>query len=290
MGKIVRTLSADGSVLCSAISSTDIVKEFARLHNSTPVVTAAMGRMATAASIMGAMLKYEGDRLTLRINGGGPCGTMTAVSDYRGNVKCCVGNAGAEVPLTVGGGLDVPGVVGTDGTLTVIKDMGLKEPYVGQIPLAAGDIAQDISAYYTYSEQIPTVCALGILFDENAQVSAAGGFVVQVVPPVSEESVKIVEQNLAKSDRLSQLLEEGCDPEEIALSALEGLGAEVLDSWEAQYYCDCSRERTKEIIASLGEKEFRKLAEEQENTEVVCHFCNKRYNFSRDELLKMLKH
>lgn len=289
MGKIVRTLSADGSVLCSAISSTDIVREFARLHNSTPVVTAAMGRMATAASIMGAMLKYEGDRLTLRINGGGPCGTMTAVSDYRGNVKCCVGNAGANVPLNNDGTLNVPGVVGCDGTLTVVKDMGLKEPYVGQIPLAAGDIAQDVSAYYTYSEQIPTVCALGILFDDNAQVAAAGGFVVQVVPPVSEESVKIVEANLAKADRLSLLLEEGCDPEEIAMSALEGLGAEVLDSWEAKYFCDCSRERTKQILASLGKKEVQKLADEQEETEVVCHFCNKRYTFSADELLKMLK-
>ena len=147
MGKIIRALSEDGGVLCCAINSTDMVREMSRVHEASPVVTAALGRMTTAASMMGGMLKYEGDTLTLRVNGGGPCGTLTAVADYRGNVKCCVGNAGASVPARADGGLDVPGVIGRNGTLTVVKDMGLKEPYVGQIPLVSGNIAEDITNY-----------------------------------------------------------------------------------------------------------------------------------------------
>lgn len=289
MGRIVRALSEDGSVLCSAIDSTDIVKEAARLHNSTPVVTAALGRMTTAASIMGAMLKFEGDTLTLRINGKGPCGTLTAVSDYRGNVKCCVGNAAANVPPLKDGKLDVCGVIGTDGTLTVIKDMGLKEPYCGQIPIQSGNIAEDITAYYAISEQLPTVCGLGVLFDDEGFVEAAGGYMVQVVPPVSDKAVKVLDENMAKMDSIQLMLRQNASPDSIALSMLEGLGGEVLDSWNAVYHCDCSRERTEGVLIALGKKELAKLAEEQEETEVCCHFCNKKFKFSTDDLLKLLK-
>lgn len=289
MGKIVRTLSADGSVLCSAIDSTDIVRDIQRLHGTTPVVTAALGRMCTAGSIMGALLKTEGDTLTLRIDGGGPCGTLTVVADYRGNVKCCAGNANASVPLRADGGLDVPACVGTDGYLTVVKDMGLKEPYVGQIPLASGNIAEDITAYYSVSEQIPTVCALGIVFNDDATVKAAGGYMLQLVPPVMDSSVKVIEDNLQKMESITGLLEKGLKPEELALNALEGLGGEVLDQWDAEYYCDCSRERTERILISLGKEELQKLADEGETTEVCCHFCNKKYEFSTDEIVKLLK-
>lgn len=289
MGKIVRALSEDGSVLCSAIDSTDMVNEIIRLHGTTPVVTAALGRMATAGSIMGAMLKYEGDTLTLRINGGGPCGTLTVVSDYRGNVKCCAGNAQAAVPVRPDGSLDVAGCVGKDGFLTVVKDMGLKEPYVGQIPLVSGNIAEDITAYYNVSEQIPTVLSLGIVFDENASVKAAGGFMVQLVPPIRDGAVDIIERNLSKMESITAMLEKSLPPEEIAAAALEGLGAEILDSWDARYYCDCSRERTEQIIISLGREEIEKLAAEQKETEVCCHFCNKKYRFSAEEMLNLLK-
>ncbi|MDE7361053.1 MAG: Hsp33 family molecular chaperone HslO [Oscillospiraceae bacterium] len=282
MGKIVRALSAEGGVLCSAIDSTDMVREMARLHGASPVVTAALGRMTTAVSIMGAMLKYEGDTLTLRINGGGPCGTLTAVSDYRGNVKCCAGDPNANAP-------DVETAVGTDGSLTVVKDMGLKEPYIGQIPLVSGNIAEEITAYYSVSEQLPTVCALGILFDDGGGVSAAGGYMVQVVPPISEQSVKVLDENLKKMNSVQQMLEQRLDPSDIALSALSGLGGEILDSWEARYYCDCSRERTERVLISLGKKELARLAEEQEETEVCCHFCNKKYRFTAGEMLKLLK-
>lgn len=289
MGKIVRALSEDGSVLCSAIDSTDIVRELARLHETTPPVTAALGRMCTAGSIMGAMLKYEGDTLTLRINGGGPCGTLTVVSDYRGNVKCCVGNAKAEVPVRRDGGLDVAGCVGCEGSLTVVKDMGLKEPYVGQIPLVSGNIAEDITAYYNVSEQIPTVLSLGIVFNDDASVKSAGGFMVQLVPPVQDSAIDVIEKNLNSMDSITAMLEKGLEPEKIAIAALEGLGGEILDSWEAQYYCDCSRERTEQVLISLGREEIQKLAEEQQETEVCCHFCNKKYRFSTDEMLNLLK-
>lgn len=289
MGRIVRALSEDGSVLCSAIDSTDIVREIERLHQSTPVVTAALGRMCTAGSIMGALLKNEGDTMTLRVNGGGPCGTLTVVADYRGNVKCCAGNARAQVPLRADGGLDVPACVGTDGSLTVVKDMGLKEPYVGQIPLVSGNIAEDITAYYSISEQIPTVCALGIVFNEDATIKAAGGYMLQLVPPVQDSAVKVIEDNLNKMESITGLLEKGLRPDELAVSALEGLGGEVLDQWDAVYYCDCSRERTERILISLGREELQKLVDEGETTEVCCHFCNKKYEFSTAELAKLLK-
>lgn len=289
MGKIVRALSEDGSILCSAIDSTDIVRSIEELHGSSPVVTAALGRMCTAGSIMGALLKNEGDSLTLRINGGGPCGTLTVVSDYRGNVKCCAGDVRANVPLRPDGGLDVPACVGRDGSLTVVKDMGLKEPYIGQIPLASGNIAEDITAYYSISEQIPTVCALGIVFNDDATVKAAGGYMLQLVPPVQESAVKVIEDNLQKMESITGLLEKGLKPEELAVSALERLGGEILDQWEARYYCDCSRERTERILASLGRSELEKLEKEGENVEVCCHFCNKKYEFSTAEISKLLK-
>ncbi len=289
MGRIVRALSEDGSVLCSAIDSTDIVREIERLHQSTPVVTAALGRMCTAGAIMGALLKNKGDTMTLRVNGGGPCGTLTVVADYRGNVKCCAGNARAQVPLRADGGLDVPACVGTDGSLTVVKDMGLKEPYVGQIPLVSGNIAEDITAYYSISEQIPTVCALGIVFNENATIKAAGGYMLQLVPPVQDSAVKVIEDNLNKMESITGLLEKGLRPDELAVSALEGLGGEILDQWDAVYYCDCSRERTERILISLGREELQKLVDEGETTEVCCHFCNKKYEFSTAELAKLLK-
>lgn len=280
MGRIVRALSEDGSMLCSAIDSTDIVRELARLHEASQAVTAALGRVATAAAIMGAMLKYEGDSLTLRINGGGACGTLTAVADYRGNVKCCVGNAQADAE-------SVEELVGHDGSLIVIKDMGLKEPYCGQIPLISGNIAQEITSYYSISEQLPTVCNMGTLFADDGKIKAAMGYMVQVVPPVSEKSLKVLEENLAKMGALSAMLERGFEPDHVALAALSGLGGSILDDWDAFYHCDCSRERTEAILRSLGKKEIAELIEEQGGAEVCCHFCNKKYEFSREELVQM---
>ena len=289
MGKIVRTLSEDGCVLCAALDSTDIVREAAKMHGSSPVVTAALGRLATAASMMGTMLKYKDDELTLRINGGGPVGTITAVSDYRGNVKCSVTNPVVNIPAKADGSLDVETAVGNDGSLTVIKDMELKEPYCGQVPLISGNIAEDITSYYAASEQLPTVVALGISFGEHAEIEAAAGFMVQIVPPVSDKAIEILEHNLANMDGISDMTEKRLSPENIAMNALAGLGAEVLDSWECSYFCGCSREKTEKILISLGAGELQRLIDEQEETEVCCHFCNKKYVFSAKDLSKLLK-
>lgn len=288
MGKIVRALSADGGVLCSSINSTDIVNEIQKIHNTTPVVSAALGRMTTAASIMGAMLKYEGDSLTLRINGGGPCGSMIAVSDYKGNVKSYVANNNVELPLNAKGKLDVGKCVGTDGYLAVVKDMGLKEPYCGQIPLVSGEIAEDVTAYYATSEQIPTVCALGVLVDTDWSIKVAGGYIIQVLPPVNDKAIDVIENNIRDMQSITEMLEKGMTSEEIAMKALDGLEPSILDEWDAVYKCDCSRERIERALISMGRKDLESLAEEQETTEVCCHFCNKKYEFTKNEIYKLL--
>lgn len=287
MGKIVRALSADGSVLCSAINSTDIVNEIFRIHQTTPVATAALGRLATAGCIMGAMLKGEDDSLTLRVNGGGPAGTMVVAADYRGNVRCYTEHPEVDLPLKPNGKLDVSRYVGKDGFLGVVKDLGLKEPYATQVPIVSGEIAEDITSYYAVSEQIPTVCALGVLVDRDWTVKAAGGYIIQLVPPINEKAIDIIEKNIADMQSVTQMMEAGLTSEQIALKGLEGLDGEVLDSWDVSYKCKCSRERTEEMLISLGRDELNKLAAEDEETEVCCHFCDKKYYFTRDEILKL---
>ena len=289
MGKIVRALSADGSVLCSAINSTDIVNEIFRIHKTTPVASAALGRLATAASIMGALLKGEDDTLTLRINGGGPSGNIVAAADYMGNVKCYAENPQVDLPLKPNGKLDVSGYVGTEGFLGVVKDLGLKEPYATQTPIISGEIAEDITSYFAVSEQIPTVCALGVLVDRDWSIKAAGGYIIQLVPPINEAAIDVIEKNIQNMQSVTALIESGMTSEEIALKGLDGLNGDILDSWEVEYRCGCSRERTERILMSLGAKELQKLSEEQDTTEVCCHFCDKKYSFTSEELKELLK-
>ncbi len=289
MGKMVRCLSADGSVLCCAVDTTDIVSEIHRIHGTSATASAAAGRLATAASIMGGLMKSENDRLTLRINGGGSLGTLTCVADYMGNVKCCMDNPMADLPLNSQGKLDVAGIVGTDGYLAVIKDMGLKEPYIGQIPIVSGEIAMDITQYYAVSEQIPTVCALGVLVDKDLSIKKAGGYLIQLVPPVNESAIDYIEENIKDMQSVTAMLEAGLTPEEIAMKGLKGLDGAVLDEWETVYACDCSRERTEQVLIAIGEKELNKLASEKEITEVCCHFCDKKYSFTSAELIDLAK-
>lgn len=285
MGKLVRALSADGSVLCSAVDAKDICNEIVRIHAPSPVATAAMGRLCAASSLMGALMKGEDDALTLRINGGGPGGTIVCVSDYMGNVRCFCDNPSADLPLKPNGKLDVGGFVGNDGFLAVIRDLGLKEPYATQSPIVSGEIAEDITSYYAISEQIPTVCALGVLVDRDHSVKAAGGYIIQLVPPVNDSAIDFIEKNIEKMQSVTQMLSDGKTPEEIALMGLEGLGGEILDSWDCGYKCRCSRERTERMLISLGKKELTQLAEEsEEDTEILCHFCGKKYYFSKEEL------
>lgn len=198
-------------------------------------------------------------------------------------------NPFADLPLNSKGKLDVGGIVGTDGYLSVIRDLGMKEPYVGQVPIVSGEIAIDVTQYYAVSEQIPTVCALGVLVDTDLTIKKAGGYMIQLVPPVNEAAIDFIEENIKDMQSVTKMLEDGLSPEEIALKGLKGLDGEILDSWEAQYYCDCSRERTEQVLITLGKDELTKLAEEEPVTEVCCHFCDNKYRFTSEELKELIK-
>ncbi|MBQ1339377.1 MAG: Hsp33 family molecular chaperone HslO, partial [Ruminococcus sp.] len=223
MGRLYRAISADGSAFAEVLDAKDIVSEIERIHKTSAVVTAGLGRLSIAASLMGYMLKGESDTVTLRVDGGGPAGQLTAVADSWGNVKSCVNNPVVEIPLNAQGKLDVGGAVGSDGTLSVVKDLGLKEPYVGVIPLVSGEIAEDIASYYATSEQIPTVCSLGVLVNPDLTVRSAGGFLVQLLPFADEKCIDTIEKNVAAMKPVSALLDEGRTPEEIANMLLAGL-------------------------------------------------------------------
>ncbi|HIT58916.1 MAG TPA: Hsp33 family molecular chaperone HslO [Candidatus Faeciplasma pullistercoris] len=288
MGRIVRVISEDAAVVCSAIDGRDIVGEIERIHKTSAVVTAALGRLAMGTSLIGFGLKGENDSVTVRINGGGPIGGMTAVSDSAGNVKCCCDNSVVELPLKPNGKLDVGAAVGRDGTISVVKDLGLKEPYVGQTELVSGEIAEDITNYFAVSEQTPTVCALGVLVNPDLSVKCAGGFIIQLLPFASDECIDVIEKNIAKMSSVTSLLESGMTATDIAMLALDGLKPNKLDDFEVSYRCTCSRERTKRILYSLNKKDIESLAED-EVTEVKCHFCGASYKFSREEILELLK-
>ena len=288
MGRIVRTISKDASVVCSAIEGKDIVAELERIHQTSAVCTAALGRLALGTSLLGFGLKGKDDSITLRINGGGPAGSLIAVSDSFGNVKAYIQNPVVEIPLNNVGKLDVKGAVGTDGLLSVIKDLGLKEPYSGQVPIVSGEIAEDITNYLATSEQTPSVCALGVLVNPDLTCAEAGGFMIEVLPFAPDEAIDVIEYNIRTMQSVTQMLSGGMSAEDIAMKALEGLEPNVLDDFDVRYHCDCSRERVERALISLGEEQLRDLAQE-ENTEVKCHFCDKAYNFSSDEIEKLLK-
>lgn len=290
MGKTVSAIANDGSIMCYAIDSTDIIYRAERLHRTSATVTAALGRLLTAASLMGCQLKGEKDSLTLKIKGGGPSGSLIAVSDSSGNVKGYPENPIVEIPLNAHGKLDVAGAVGKEGALYVMKDLGLKEPYIGHSPIVSGEIAEDITYYYAMSEQIPTVCALGVLVNPDLTVKAAGGFIAQLLPGAPEESIAILENNINSMLSVTQLLEQGKTPEQIALDVLSGLEPNLVSSFETAYKCDCSRERVEKALISLGTEELKEMAVDVKPTEVDCHFCNKKYRFNAKELTELALH
>lgn len=288
MSRIVRAITADASVVCSAIDGKDIVSEIERIHKTSAVITAALGRLSMGTSLLGFGLKGQSDTLTIRINGKGPAGNLIAVSDSYGNVKAYVANPVVEIPLNSKGKLDVAGAVGKDGFLSVVKDLGLKEPYSGQVPIVSGEIAEDITNYLAVSEQTPSVCALGVLVDKDLSVKCAGGFLIQVLPFASDETIDIIEHNIKNMSSVTQMLESGKTVEDISLMALEGLNPNVLDDFEVSYKCDCSRQRVERALISLGKTELESMSND-ENTEVCCHFCDKKYNFSSQQLKNLLK-
>lgn len=289
MAETVRVISDDGSAVSAAIDALDIVSEIERIHKTSAVVSAGLGRLAIAASLMGSMLKGEQDTLTLRINGGGPAGAMTAVADSKGNVKAYACNPVVEIPLNSMGKLDVAGAVGKNGTLSVVKDLGMKEPYSGQVPIVSGEIAEDIASYFAVSEQIPTVCGLGVLVNPDLTIKAAGGYLIQLLPFADDRCIDIIEKNISTLPSVTQMLSSGYTAEDMARSTLAGLSPQLLDRSDPSYRCTCSRERVEAAIISIGRTELESMAREQETAEICCQFCGRKYVFSGSELRGMIE-
>ena len=288
MSKLVRMISAEGDLTVIAADTTDIVARAEQIHKTSAVTSAALGRLLTAASMMGAVLKGEDDSLTLRLSGDGPAGTLIAVSDSSGNVRGYVANPVVEIPLNAKGKLDVAGAVGRDGSLTVIKDLGLKEPYIGQTPIVTGEIAEDITSYFAVSEQTPTVCALGVLVNPDLSIKAAGGFIIQLLPTAMEDTIEKVERSIQNIEPVTTLITQGMTPEEICRHALSEFELDVLDTASPVYKCNCSKERVESALISTGKDELLSMAED-EKTEVCCRFCDKKYVFTSEDIKALLK-
>ncbi len=288
-GKLKRYLSDDGAVVCLVLDGTEMCREMGRIHKTAAVCTAALGRLSMAASLIGYTLKNAGDTVTVRLNGGGPTGTLLAVADDLGNVKSYVDQPIVELPLNAKGKLDVAGAVGTDGTLFVIKDVGLKEPYSGQTAIVSGEIAEDITQYFAVSEQVPSACGLGVLVNPDLTVACAGGYLIQLLPFAPEADIAQLEANLKDVTSVTDLMQSGMSLDDIAQKLMAGLSAELLDESEPEYVCDCSRERTAKVIYSLDIPSLREMADEMPEIEVCCHFCNEKYVFSREELREMIE-
>ena len=283
---MLRGISENGGIVFYGVDSTEIVREMERLHKTSAVTTAALGRLLTAASMMGIMLKSTRDSVTIQIRGGGPAGRLLAVSDGTGNVKGYVENPVVELPPREDGHLDVGTAVGRDGTLDVIRDLGMREPYIGQVPLTSGEIAEDITSYFAISEQVPTVCALGVLVDTDLSVRCAGGFIVQLLPGATEQEIDLLEQNIKAMPSVTAMLEQGKTVRDMLDMALQGFQPDILDSYPVTYRCDCSRERVEGMLRSLGRKEVEKLRDEDPIAEVNCQFCDKTYKVDLNELLE----
>jgi len=285
---IVHAISGDGMVRVTVADMRGAVEQARQYHMLTPTTTAVLGRLLVAASIMGSDLKDEQCSVTLRISGDGPCGTVIAVSDGSGFCRGCIQHADADLPLNEKGKLDVGGAVG-EGTLTVIKDLGLKEPYVGMVDLVSGEIAEDITQYLYTSEQQPGVCALGVLVDRDYTVKAAGGFILSLLPGADESVIARVENDIAALPPVTTMLDSGMSAEDIARKALASDFGEIGTVAESGYRCRCSEERVTEMLISLGREELHRLAEEDENAEVACHFCDKVYHVSINNVLAMIE-
>ena len=284
MGEIVRIMTTDGFVMASAITGTDIVARAQEIHHTSPTATAALGRSLLACSMMGNQLKGADNSLTLQIRGDGPLGGITCVSDSEGNVRGYVNDPAADVPRKQEGKLDVGGAVGS-GSLTVIKDLGLKDPYVGSIALVSGEIAEDVTAYFAESEQIPNACALGVLVrKDSGAVITAGGYLIQLLPGAGEDVIEKVERGIRKVGYVTGRLSEGESALDLVREVLGEFEIEVLETCPVEYHCYCTRDRVVKALVSMGSAEMRSLIDEQESAELTCQFCDEVYKFSREDL------
>lgn len=286
---IVRATAANGQIRAFAATTRNLVEEARSRHNTSPVATAALGRLMTGGVMMGVMMKGDKDLLTLQIRGDGPLQGITVTADSKGTVKGYVDNPMVLIPANSVGKLDVSGAVG-HGSLTVIMDLGLKDPYVGQIDLPSGEIAEDLTYYFAISEQVPSTCGLGVLMNkEDNTVKQAGGFIVQLMPGTEDEVIDCLEQNMAGIKSVTSMLEAGDSPEQILDHLLGNMDLEILDTIPASFSCNCSWERVSRALISLGQKELQNLIEEGQPVELNCHFCNESYTFSVEDLQEMLK-
>ena len=285
--RLVKFLSHVDMVKISCVETTELVEEARKIHGLNPTPTAALGRTLTMGTLMGTMLKGENEKVTIQIIGDGPLKSILVSANSKGQVKGYVGNPLAEADLNEQGKLNVKAIVGK-GQLNVIKDIGLKEPYVGNVPLQTGEIAEDFAYYYSVSEQIPTAVALGVLVDKDGTVKKAGGYIVQVMPDTPDEIIKLIENRIAESKPITGLLEDGKSLEEIATYISDDLNTYKVSECVPEYFCDCSRDRMEKAIFSMGKKDILELAED-EITEICCNFCNKKYHFSKDEILKLVE-
>ena len=282
--RIVRAISTDGMVQAAAICSRDLTERARQIHKTLPVATAALGRALAAASMMGNALKSDGASLTLQFKGGGPLGTVLAVSDNEGCVRGYVTNPHTDLPLRPDGKLDVGGAVGHDGTLTVIKDLHMKEPYVGTIDLLGGEIAEDVAGYFVESEQIPTACALGVLVDRDQSVKSAGGYLIQLMPGAGEDTIAKVEGGVMAAGPVSAILEQNDDPEALLRTVMSDFDLKILETCPVSYKCYCSRQRVERALISLGKSELEQMLAEQGGCQLTCQFCDAVYDFSADDL------
>lgn len=289
MDEIIRMMTGDGMVKAVAVTGKDMVERARQIHKTLPVATTALGRTLMAASMMGDMLKEEDGSVTLQIKGGGPLGAITAVSDSRGNPRGYLQNGQVDIPRKYQGKLDVGTAVGSSGSLTVMKDMGLKEPYIGSVQLVSGEIAEDITAYFVESEQVPTACALGVLVDKDQSVAAAGGYLVQLLPGADESAIQRLEESIARLGPVTDALHGGADAVQLLERVLEGQEPELLERRPVAYKCYCSRERVSRAIISMGKEEMQSLIEEQGGVELTCQFCDKVYRFTKEELQELLE-
>ena len=288
MDYMVRATAADGYIRAFAAVTKDIAETSRQIHQTTPVVTAALGRLLCAGAMMGTMMKGDKDILTITVKGDGPVGGLTVTADSKGNVKGYPNNARVDLPLKARAKLDVGRAVGK-GTLTVIKDLGLKEPYVGQVDLVSGEIGEDMTYYFAISEQVPSSVGLGVLVDTDLTVKQAGGFIIQLMPGTPDEVIDRLEKKLSGVKSVTAMLEEGKDPEGILKDLLEGFDPVILETCPLSYKCNCSRDRMAKALISLGEKELQTMIDEGEPAELCCQFCGKKYLFSLDDLKEMLR-
>ncbi|KQC85199.1 MULTISPECIES: Hsp33 family molecular chaperone HslO [Clostridia] len=285
---IVRATAADHQLRAFAVTSKDIVEKAREIHNTSPVATAAIGRLLTAASMMGSMMKGEKDVLTLQIECGGPIGGITVTADSNADVKGYVNNPNVILPPNAQGKLDVSGALGP-GFLNVIKDIGLREPYNGQTHLVSGEIAEDLTYYFATSEQVPSSVGLGVLMDKDNHVRQAGGFIIQVMPDTDDEVIDKLEARLGEVHSVTEMLDKGMTPEDILNYVLEGMDVEILETVPTQYKCDCSFERVSKVIASLGKKELQEMIDDGKPVEVNCQFCGSHYKFDTEQLKEFIK-